>query len=411
MSAPSDRRRRLHAILGPALDFPSVERRSFLDSACGDDLKLRRSAENLIHGALASSTFVRQGGGLRKSAWDTWGRVKRYRLDDRLQPGRHLSHYRLVAPIGEGGMGVVWKATDTVLRRTVAIKVLPAEAASCERRRRMFLREAQVASSVGESCFAQIYEFVSEGDLDYIVMEHIKGKSLDRILKGRALPARSVIGIGRQIASALSRAHRRGLLHRDIKPSNILVSPEGEVKLVDFGLATPLADADAHQIERTGLTVNEAAIRFTDRAGTPPYMSPEQIRGEALDGRSDVFSLGVVLYEMATGRRPFQGTTPVDVFREILGGKPAAPRDLVPEIPPDLERVILRALADLPSARYPTMEALVSDLIRLDRDLEGTPPPVGYGRDERFEGRSRFRLLMAGGYAALLLSVLLAWLV
>ncbi|MCZ6616769.1 MAG: protein kinase [Gammaproteobacteria bacterium] len=311
-----------------------------------------------------------------------------------VERGKTLSHYRLIEKIGEGGMGVVWKAEDTVLGRTVAIKVLPADHARDEKRRKMFFDEARLASSVSEAHIVQVHEFGHEGDLDFIVMEYVEGKPLHKILQGRPLPPERVVEIGYQVARALSKAHRKGLIHRDLKPANILITPDGDAKVVDFGLAIliPKLDLDSGTAvltrsvgEKTvGRTENVEAVTVT---GTIPYMSPEQVRGEELDLRSDIFSLGSVLYEMTTGQRPFRGATSKDVVSEVLKTRPKPVHQVVAEVPLELARIITKSLAPRPGDRYQNTEDLVVDLKRLGRDLEagsspsyeelgkGAPPP------------------------------------
>src|SRR5262245_3686331 len=209
--------------------------------------------------------------------------------------GQMLSHYRLVEKIGEGGMGVVWKAEDNVLNRTVAIKVLPADLALDEKRRRMFLDEARLAASVSHGNIVQVHELGREGDVDFIVMEYVEGQPLNRHLNGRPLAPDKVADWGLQAAQGLARAHRKGLIHRDLKPANILVTSDNEVKIVDFGLAVLFEQRDS--------TIGPFATTFTAAvpeatrpriAGTLHYMSPEQVRGEKLDARSDIFALGTV---------------------------------------------------------------------------------------------------------------------
>jgi serine/threonine protein kinase/tetratricopeptide (TPR) repeat protein len=289
-----------------------------------------------------------------------------------VEPGQTLSHYRLVEKIGEGGMGVVWRAEDTVLNRTVAIKVLPAEVSRDEKRREMFLQEAQLAAQVGDAHIVQVYEFGSEGDLDFIVMEFVEGTSLSGLLHGRPFPPHKVADFGYQVAHALSRAHRKQLLHRDLKPANILVTPDGEAKVVDFGLATLFEPG----------SISDAATRTVEHApgdrklaGTLSYMSPEQARMEQLDSRSDVFSLGAILYEMTTGQLPFTGPTSVEVLRAIQKSRPSPVHDLVPQVPLELDRIIQKAMAPRRGDRYQSMEDLAVDLSRLGRELESGSSP------------------------------------
>ncbi|MFQ5701980.1 MAG: protein kinase [Acidobacteriota bacterium] len=296
--------------------------------------------------------------------------------------GRTISHYRLVEKIGEGGMGVVWKAQDTVLGRTVAIKLLPAEANRDEERRNLFLQEARAASSLSDARIVQVHEFGREGDLDFIVMEYVEGKPLSRILHGRPLPADKVAFLGEQVARGLARAHRKNLLHRDLKPANILVTADGDVKVVDFGLATLFerptsVGTDRSTFSRAARTQEtlQGEPERVSIVGTVAYMAPEQARGERLDARSDVFSLGVVLYEMTTGERPFSGATSVDLLREISRGRARPVREKVPHVPLELDRIVQKALAPNRSDRYQTMEDLAVDLKRLGRELESGSSP------------------------------------
>ncbi len=291
------------------------------------------------------------------------------------ESGQKLSHYRLIEKIGEGGMGVVWKAEDTVLGRTVAIKVLPAEAARDEQRRKMLLDEARLASSVSAAHIVQIHEFGREGDLDFIVMEYVEGKPLSAILHGRPLPPEKVASLGVQISQALSKAHHKGLLHRDLKPGNILVTSDGDVKVLDFGLAALFTREGSGPESQLDTRVSMGSPADRKIAGTIPYMSPEQLDGKKLDARSDIFSLGVVLYEMTTGQRPFQGPTSTDVAAEVRRARPRPPHEIVPNVPLDLHRIIEKTLAPRAAERYQTMDDLAVDLRRLGRDLESGSSP------------------------------------
>jgi TolB-like protein/predicted Ser/Thr protein kinase/Flp pilus assembly protein TadD len=281
-----------------------------------------------------------------------------------------LSHYRLVEQIGAGGMGVVWRGEDTVLNRTVAIKVLPTDIALDEKRRRMFLDEARLAASVSHGNIVQVHELGREGNIDFIVMEYVEGQPLSKLLSGRPLAPNKVADWGSQVAEGVARAHRKGLIHRDLKPANILVTPEGEVKIVDFGLAVLFEQRDATVASLASaltLTLDETRTRI---AGTLPYMSPEQVLGEKLDARSDIFSLGTVLYEMTAGQRPFQGVRPAEVVQEILRSQAPPVHELVPKVPVDLHRVIEKALSRAPADRYQHMEDVAVDLRRLRKGLE-----------------------------------------
>lgn len=289
-------------------------------------------------------------------------------------PGQKLSHYSLIEQIGAGGMGVVWRAVDTVLGRTVAIKVLPSELRLDDDRRRLFLEEARLAASVSHTHIVQVYELGREGDLDYIVMEYVEGRSLNDILKGHLLAPEQAVDYGLQIARGLARAHRRQLLHRDLKPANILITPDGDLKIVDFGLAM-LFKHDDSTVTWVGDERPRAEQERTngprELTGTIAYMSPEQIRNENLDARSDIFSFGIMLYEMATGQRPFQGATVSENLSAILAARPAPPHALVPRLPLELDRIIQKALAGRRDERYQSMDDLAVDLRRLQREIEG----------------------------------------
>ncbi len=289
-----------------------------------------------------------------------------------LEPGQSLSHYKLIEKIGEGGMGVVWKAEDTVLGRTVAVKVLPADLSRDEERRQMFFQEAKSASSVSTTHIVQVYEFGREGELDFLVMEYVEGNPLSKLLHGRPLPPRKVAALGAQIARGLAKAHRAKLVHRDLKPGNLLITPDGEVKIVDFGLATLCQRMDTVMLEEmtTRSVMGESDEKQPRRlAGTLPYMSPEQVRLEELDGRSDIFSLGTILYEMTTGQLPFQGATHSDVMREVLKAQPEPAHDLVPSVPLELDRILTKAMAPRCEERYQDAETLAVDLTRLGKEL------------------------------------------
>ena len=334
------------------------------------------------------------------------------------RPDQVLSHYRLLEKIGEGGMGVVWKAQDTVLNRIVAIKVLPADVSRDKKRREMFLQEAQFASSISDARIVQVHEFDRQGDLDFIVMEYVDGKPLNKISHGRPMSPDKIAELGLQIAKALSRAHRKGLLHRDLKPANILVTPDDDVKVVDFGLAALLerGDVSGRWNETTG---TETAVLGQESpkaspgklAGTLSYMSPEQVRCEELDGRSDIFSLGIIFYEMATGRRPFSAATNSELLQEIAKSRAVPPHELVPDLPLELNRIIQKTLGRRPADRYQTMDDLVVDLRNLGRELEsGSSPSYGdVAKAVAPKPRKQVLLAVAGGAVAVLVLGLGAW--
>ena len=258
------------------------------------------------------------------------------------------SRYRILGPAGEGGMGVVYKAEDTKLRRTVALKFLPAAVALDPEAKKRFLREAQAAAALDHPNICPVYEVDEAGGEMFLAMAFVEGRSLkDRIAEGR-LPLVEAVGVAVQVAEGLLAAHERGVVHRDVKPANIMLGREGQVRITDFGLASLEGGAD--------LTRPQTVL------GTPAYMSPEQTRGERTDGRTDVWSFGCTLYEMATGRRPFEGELTQEVRARVLSEAPPDPVSLRPEIPPGLAEVILKCLRKKPGERFPDFEAVLSAL-------------------------------------------------
>ncbi|HXE74982.1 MAG TPA: LpqB family beta-propeller domain-containing protein [Candidatus Xenobia bacterium] len=281
--------------------------------------------------------------------------------------GQTLGHYRIVEKLGQGGMGVVYLAEDMQLGRRVALKLLPEEFAGQRERLERFLSEARLASSINHPNIVSIYELGEQEGRPFIAMEYVPGQSLRAgLLRGR-LPLKKVLELAIPAAEALARAHRAGVVHRDIKPENLLVSEDGYIKVADFGLAKLKPSYSGETATLTGQFSTDAG----KVVGTAAYMSPEQLQGEAVDGRSDVFSFGIVLYEMTTGRSPFLRGSAASTSAAILRDAPEPLRKLEPASPAELDRLISKALEKEPGFRYQTMEELATDLKRLRRDLEG----------------------------------------
>jgi tRNA A-37 threonylcarbamoyl transferase component Bud32 len=282
--------------------------------------------------------------------------------------GRHLKNYVVEEQLGQGGMGVVYRARDSKLDRSVALKVLPPELVRDENRRRRFVHEARAASAVNHPAIAQIYEIDEEGDLVYIVMEYVAGSTVRELVARNELDVGSAIEVGIQVADALACAHEAGIVHRDIKSDNIMVTKEGHPKVLDFGLAKllDLSEGDPEATRSETLAMTQAGVVL----GTVAYMSPEQARGMPADRRSDVFSFGVVLYEMATGRLPFQGASALDTMHAIAFEATQPLHTIRTDLPYSLQRVVDRCLQKKPEDRYQDMREVVHDLKRVRRDLE-----------------------------------------
>ncbi|HEX6903845.1 MAG TPA: protein kinase [Thermoanaerobaculia bacterium] len=328
-----DHWRRIEPLLDQALDLPPEERSAFLDSACADDPDLRADVEALLAADQGAGAFLDTPAG--EYAPDLFEEED---VEEDLA-GRLVGPYRLLREIGSGGMGTVYEAEDTRLRRRVAVKLLPPEYSREAQAKERFLREARAASAVDHPNLCTVHDVgESEGRL-YIVFALYEGETLRERIRRGPLPPAEAREVALQVARGLARAHEAGIIHRDVKPANVMLPRRGEAKILDFGIAR-LEEDDA--LTRTGAAW-----------GTPAYMSPEQARGEPVDARADVWSLGVMLYEMAAGRRPSGGE----------GARDPEPLErLRPDVPPELARVTARALSRDPAGRYPSAVELLADL-------------------------------------------------
>jgi len=271
--------------------------------------------------------------------------------------GQTLGHYRIIEKVAAGGMGVVYRAHDEQLERDVALKVLPTGTLSSDASRRQFRKEALALAKLSHPNIETVYEFDTQDGIDFLVMEYVPGNTLAERLAAGALPEKEVVSLGMQIAAAMEEAHSRGIIHRDLKPRNIAITERGQAKVLDFGLAKLLPKVD--DVTSDTLTDTQAG------AGTLPYMPPEQLQGESVDARADIYTIGAVLYEMATDRRAFPEELPSRVIDAILHHPPVPPRALNSRISPELERIILKCLDKDPARRFQSAKELSVDLRRL----------------------------------------------
>jgi two-component system, LytTR family, response regulator len=282
-------------------------------------------------------------------------------MADTLAAGSLIAHYRVVSQLGQGGMGAVYLADDTRLGRRVALKVLPPDVASDPERLQRFVQEAKLASALTHPNVAYIHEIGQVGDLWFLGMEYVDGVPLSSRIREGPMKIGEILPIGIQVADALDDAHAKGIVHRDIKPANLMLTPRGHVKVLDFGLAK--REKSGSNSEDTQLLTSAGMV-----LGTAEYMSPEQVLGRDVDHRSDIFSLGVVLYEMATGRLPFSGTNATETMARILQTQPDAMARFNYEIPEEFERTVRKCLEKERERRYQSARELLVDLKNLERD-------------------------------------------
>ncbi len=383
MNPPTDlaRWRRIEAILDLALDLPSEERTPLLDEACAGDSDLRGQVEALLAADAGAGGFL--GVSADEYAADL---LTETTGEEEGLAGHQMGPYRLLREIGSGGMGTVYEAEDTRLGRRVALKLLPPEYSRDRRAKARFLREARAAAAVDHPNLCTIHDVGESDGRLYIVLSYYDGETLRERIRRGPLPLAEARDVTNQVARGLARAHEAGIVHRDIKPANVFLTRRGEVKILDFGIAR--LEGDEATVTRTGASW-----------GTPAYMSPEQARGDSVDARTDIWSLGVMLYEMVAGRRPFGGESVEAVVSAILTQEPEPLERVRPDVPRELARVVESALAKSPAERYESAKEFLAD-------LESGKRPAGLPARRQ----SKILRLIAGTLAILVLLItLLVW--
>ena len=345
-----------------ALERAPEERAAFLDESCHDDEGMRREVESLLTSHERAENFI------EVPAFEVAPELATNDSADALI-GKLIGHYRIESLIGVGGMGEVYLARDERLGRKAALKLLPDSLTTDETQLSRFKNEARTASALNHPNILTVYEIGAEGNVQFIATEFIEGVTLRAALASGRMSAHRALEIAVQVASALAAAHDAGVVHRDIKPENIMLRPDGYVKVLDFGIAKLTEQrraSDDHRVETTALLQTRPGLVL----GTAHYMSPEQARGQKVDARSDIWSLGVVLYEMVAGSPPFRGETPSDCIAAILTAEPAPLSSISPDVPAKLESILQKALRKNTDERYQTIKEMLAELRILKAKLE-----------------------------------------
>ena len=375
-------------IFGDAIKVAPGERPRFLDEVCDDDTDTRREVESLLASFDDAESFMES-----PAVGEIAGQIMTQ--NEKPESGERVGHYEIIEQIGEGGMGEVYLAKDSRLNRSVALKLLAARITEDKNRVSRFRQEAFATSALNHPNIVTIYEIGEWRGRDFIVTEFIEGMTLRDVLREKKLSISEALDIALQTASALAAAHGAGIVHRDIKPENIMIRPDGLVKVLDFGIAKYLPSDEHHALVET--EVGEVI-------GTAAYMSPEQARGLEIDARTDVWSLGVILYEMIARKLPFAGQTKSDRIAAILEREPAPLSKARRQIPPQLEQIVSRALTKEKKERYAEMAEMAEDLSRL-RHVTGDKRPAAFVLPARKSAAPR-RVYLYAALAALLVGVI-----
>jgi Tol biopolymer transport system component len=370
----SERWRQIEDLYHLALERDQSRRAAFLDEACGGDEGLRQEVESLLGYAIEAEGFI-EGVAVKEAGPES-------EVESGTIPvGRDLGSYRILSLLGAGGMGKVYLGKDNRLGRTVAIKILDREKVANADRKHRFMQEARAASALNHPNIVTLYDIASDSNIDFLVMEYVVGQSLHNRIPPRGLPIQEALAYATQIVDALAAAHESGIVHRDIKPANVMVTEKGLVKVLDFGLAklTEASNPPASPDSPTEVTRTQRGVIL----GTAAYMSPEQASGKRVDARADIFAVGVVLYEMLTGRRAFDRGTVLATLGAVMYEEPPPLGEIVKTAPPELIRIVERCLRKDPDRRIQTMTDLKVALEEVKESPKTTPPPSGFRKERR----------------------------
>jgi len=396
----SERLSQIERLYHAARELRAEERGAFLEKACAGDDSIRREVETLLAHDQEEDPFLETPALQAAAKALAEDQSTEAREGESSLVGKTISHYRIVSELGRGGMGVVYKAEDSRLGRAVALKFLrddfglghgspagsPQQAQALDR----FRREARAASALNHPNICTVYDVGRYGGSPFIVMEYLEGRTLRQYIEGGPIEIPAVVDLGIQIADALAAAHSKGIVHRDIKPTNILVTTKGQAKILDFGLAKPDRATDGNGFTRPPDAIASQTLTSPGMAvGTVAYMSPEQARGEDVDARSDLFSFGAVLYEMTAGQHPFPADSGVAMLHHIVADQPRPLRECRPGAPPELERIVTKALEKERDLRFQSAAELGTDLKRLKRS--SSAEGLAAGTVPAAEPKSRFR--------------------